>query len=328
VSELEAFLAEQTAYQSAGRGTFTVDPARQRELLGRLGLTQSELGFLKWAQGAYRSGALELKLRADPGTLTLSFPLSQPPRQPLWEGDCLALGLLSLSQDYQLDWSWQFADQQVQGEVREHRFDERSSRIPGGRLPDQEGRLQLHVSKGNRSWWQRGWTAPIRKLLARRLTCMPMTVTWNGDFLNQNLHLSKKAEAFVYCGSAEVGDLWLGLGSSAAQRRIRCGDLEGEQALEAATRREIGEKLGYMGWAALGASGSSWSETTFVLDGVALDKESNLLDRPGIVAVVSAAGLNTDLGGLQLIHDQAFRERLQGLRSEVRWLDSINQRGR
>lgn len=325
MSELEAFLAEQAAYQSAGRGTFTVDPARQRELLGRLGLAESELGFVKLAQGACQSGTAQLNLVADGNSLRVSFHPTRVPRQPLWEGQALALSLLSLSQDYELDWNWTFDGQRVSGQARRHLFSE----APAVAAPrEAANHLEVRISKSKTSWWHRSWTGSVQKLLARRLMCTPMTVTWNDQLLTQPLRLSARAEAFVYSLPHEKGGLWLPIHSNASLRRIRCGDAEGEEAQALAEPLEVANQLGYRGWAALGATGTSWSETTFVLDGVALEKESNLLDRPGIVAVVSATGLNADLGGLHLIHDQAFRDRLQSLRAEVRWLDAINQKGR
>ncbi|MBT9582040.1 hypothetical protein IV102_01750 [bacterium] len=325
MSELEAFLAEQAAYQSAGRGTFTVDPARQRELLGRLGLAQSELGFVKLAQGACQSGAAQLDLVAESNSLTVSFHPTRAPRQPLWEGEALALSLLSLSQEYELDWSWTFDGCRVTGQARDHHFTEAQSVAALGQAANH---LEVRISKSRKSWWHRSWTAAVHKLLARRLMGTPMTATWNGQPLTQPLRLSARAEAFVYSPPQESGGLWLPIQSSASLRRTRCGGAEGEAAQSLADPLEVGNQPGYRGWAALGATGASWSETIFVLDGVALEKESNLLDRPGIVAVVSATGLNADLGGLHLIHDQAFRDRLQSLRGEVRWLDAINQTGR
>lgn len=73
----------------------------------------------------------------------------------------------------------------------------------------------------------------------------------------------------------------------------------------------------------LGKTNKSWSDVTFVCNGVTLAPERNLLDRPGIGAYVSAAGPKTDLSGLQLVHDEAFRARLAMLKPEVRWLGSV-----
>jgi hypothetical protein len=185
--------------------------------------------------------------------------------------------------------------------------------------------LDLRVRPRQSSWWKPTWTGSVKKLVTAKLAWMPVSLSWNEQPLERPKPLSVSAEALVYALPAERGDLWLPIGQSARQRRVRCGEQQGDEALALVT--EIDHGLGYRGWAVLGANASSWSKTTFVLHGVALDCENNLLDRPGIVAVISAAGLSSDLGGLKVVHDQAFRERLQSLRSEVRWLDSLNQTG-
>jgi len=320
MSQLEEFLAEQAGFPSAGAGTFSLNPARQRELLGRLGLSDPDLGFLKLAQGAYSAGSPWLRLDTDGGEMTVRFqPLSQP-RQPLWEGDDLAVGLLCLSQEYSLEWNWRWGDLEVHGKVQDNHFHE--SRDPASQSGSS---LELRIKKLKTRWWQRSWTARAHKLLARRLRCSPLEVTWNGLPLNGPLQLSNQAEAWVLASPGEPAGLWLCLDSRSRLKRVRCGELLGDPALQAAEVQERASQIGYRGWAALGAHRASWSETTFVLNGVTLERESNLLDRPGIAAVISAEGLNSGLGGLQLVHDQAFRDRLQSLREEVRWLDEINQ---
>lgn len=320
MSQLEEFLAEQAGYPSAGAGAFTLDPARQRDMLVRLGLSDTDLGFLKLAQGACGAGSPWLRFDTDGVELKVAFQPLREPRQPLWEGDDLAVGLLGLSQEYSLEWNWAWGDLEVQGQVRDNHFQE--SRRQSTRT---ESSLSLRIKKLKPRWWQRSWTARAQKLLARRLRCSPLEVTWNGVPLNGPLYLSNQAEAWILSPPGEPAGLWLCLDSRAPYRRVRCGQLLGDEALSTAESRETSSQMGYCGWAALGAHRSSWSETTFVLRGVALERESNLLDRPGIAAVVSAEGLTPGLGGLQLVHDQAFRDRLQSLREEVRWLDEINQ---
>lgn len=325
MSELEAFLAQQAAYQSAGRGTFTIDPARQRELLGRLGLLKSELGFLKVAQAAYRAASPELTWTSDTVSITARFEPSLPPREPLWDGEGLGLGILVLSQEYRLEWQWRFDGLEVVGSAGDHRFNESRREVDG-----QERFVELKITRPGQRWFQRSWPPRVNKLLASRLMCMPMTVSWNGQFLNRRVHLSSKAEAFVLAAPGEAAGLWLAAGTTTPVTYYRCGKLAGQDptaVFEAAERLEVAQQLGYRGWAALGATGKSWSESIFVLDGVALEGEKNLLDRPGILAIISAAGLSTDLGGMQLVHDAAFRERRDSLAGEVRLLDKINLDG-
>lgn len=64
----------------------------------------------------------------------------------------------------------------------------------------------------------------------------------------------------------------------------------------------------------------SWSDATFVLDGVILSSERNLMDRPGLQAVISARGLRTDLTEFALVHDDAFHRALEYLRRLALWM--------
>ncbi|MCA9791155.1 MAG: hypothetical protein KC910_05145 [Candidatus Eremiobacteraeota bacterium] len=64
----------------------------------------------------------------------------------------------------------------------------------------------------------------------------------------------------------------------------------------------------------------SWSELTWVLDGVALTSERNVLDRPGLQAVVSASDLEVDLSEFGVVHNDAFYRLTNQLRQRVLWM--------
>ncbi|MGE0493679.1 MAG: hypothetical protein AB7S38_31005 [Vulcanimicrobiota bacterium] len=64
----------------------------------------------------------------------------------------------------------------------------------------------------------------------------------------------------------------------------------------------------------------SWSDLTWVLDGVALTSERNVLDRPGLQAVVSAAELEVDLSEFGVVHNDAFYRLTNQLRQRVLWM--------
>ena len=74
-------------------------------------------------------------------------------------------------------------------------------------------------------------------------------------------------------------------------------------------------------WASVHSHSSSWSEATFILDGVCLEPERNLLDRPGYAAYISARGLRTDLTGLHIVHDELYFERLKHVKALIRKLE-------
>ena len=59
------------------------------------------------------------------------------------------------------------------------------------------------------------------------------------------------------------------------------------------------------------------ARVTWLQDGVTLLEESHSWGIPGLVAVLSTHGIHTDLSGFKLIHDQAYRDRLDWLRSQA-----------
>lgn len=76
------------------------------------------------------------------------------------------------------------------------------------------------------------------------------------------------------------------------------------------------------GFAALARGEDSWSRLGFVHDGILLGEERNLLDRPGVIGVVSTLGLTIDLSEFGVVHNQAFQRTMELLREQVRWLDA------
>jgi len=319
MDELESYLAAHLEHPLESPGRFTLDPKRQQAWLARAGLQDPLLGLLKLAQAAYLAGSPSLKFKVVGGQLACQFTPNSPPGNPsfAWthrEGHAwhapLALALLTLAQEFGLAWQWNW----------DHQAGEGDNQGPGlresPRATSEEGRwFRLQISK-TKSWWARPWTQKARRLLQDRLAWMPMATWWNEQSLIRPLLVPEKsppkAEALVYASPQEAGDLWLPAESQAK--------ISQQRGLEPADR--VGPAI-LRGWGQLRSNGKSWSETTFVVHGVSLESEPNLLDRPGITAYLTGTGLNTDLSGLQLVHDQLFRERIHFFRPEVRWLDSI-----
>ncbi|MBX3172238.1 MAG: hypothetical protein KF760_32840 [Candidatus Eremiobacteraeota bacterium] len=313
MSELEGILAEHSALASAGAGQFTVDPRRQRELLARLGLQSTSQGFLKLCQGIQRLRPARVVFRSGKNSLSVSFAHQLPLPEPVWEpSEPFGLALLNLSREYHLRWEFHRAGTMRSGHVAPESF---RAEAPAS-SPHQECWTDLQITRPDSRWWHRDWTTGVRRLLGPRLQWSRIEWAWNGVNLFQNEALSRIATAVVLSTPDAPGELG-GFSGWTGQLRVRLADRVIEPH----------DLLNRPGHAALGATRNSWSETFFVLDGVLLEGERNLLDRPGVVAVVSADGLTPALSGLELVHDAAFRQRLQGLRPEVSWLDSINQRG-
>lgn len=319
MSELEEILAEHSALASAGAGQFTVDPRRQRELLARLGLQNTAQGFLKLCQGIHRSGAAKVLFYSGKNSLQIVVAHDRAfPENPWDFSEPLGLALLNLSQEYHVEWQFRYEDKIQAGHVSPDSFRLEPTEIIDC---DLDFDTAIRISSPAAKWWHRDWTLSVRALLATRLSWTSTSWTWNDQPLPLHLALKPRAQAVILADEDSPGDMRTPAISSGLRRRIRRGDSVQEEESMGATPGL------HPAHAVLEGTKNSWSETFFVLDGVLLEGERNLLDRPGVVAVVSADGLTPALSGLELVHDAAFRQRLQGLRPEVSWLDSINQRG-
>jgi hypothetical protein len=309
MTELEQLLAEQSALTSAGAGGFTVDPRRQRELLRKLGLQNTAQGFLKFFQGICRLEPIStVQISTQGRHLRIVLRHRQALPQPLWEASHpLGLAVLNLSQEFELKWWGQ--SQGVAGPLAFH------CSQPDPSLQE----LEITITRQTSRWWHRDWTAGLQHNIAHRLVWNRFDWNWNGIDLGLAPPLSRRANAIVLATPEQPGSLNLAATAWTGQVRTREGDL---------LDRSSSVSYEHLGHAILGATNHSWSETFFMLDGVLLEGERNLLDRPGVVAVISADGLTPALSGLELVHDAAFRARLLALRPEVSWLDGVNQQGR
>lgn len=305
--ELDDYLAQHTALPSLGAGRFTLDPSRQQKMLAGLGLCEPELGLLKLAQAAVRSAAPQLQFSTGKDRLCIQFSPAQPPANPLWSLEGvepwqrdLALGLLTLSQRYRVLWH-----------TGTHRGQAQNGAFEECQDPQPSKGLQLTLERPRR-WWERPWLPRFKRLFDHRLNFIPLETTWDEQPSRRMERLSAQAEALVY---APEGQLWFPKQSFALEvhRRGEAGPLQ------------LGYQSQGLAWMAPGSR--SWSQACFVVHGVHLGFESNVLDRPGITGIFCVSGLVTDLSGLHLVHGAEFRRFLESLRPEIRWLDEIIQRG-
>jgi len=66
----------------------------------------------------------------------------------------------------------------------------------------------------------------------------------------------------------------------------------------------------------------SWSQVRWVSHGVVIKEERNTLERPGLIVIASveSLGLNTDLSGFSVVHDDAYHQFVSKLKKEVLWM--------
>lgn len=67
---------------------------------------------------------------------------------------------------------------------------------------------------------------------------------------------------------------------------------------------------------------TSWSQATWVSQGVVIKQERNTLERPGLwlVASVDSLALDTDLSGFKVVHNEAYFRFVNRLKKEVLWM--------
>lgn len=72
--------------------------------------------------------------------------------------------------------------------------------------------------------------------------------------------------------------------------------------------------------AILTLTGKSHSELHWVRHGVVISTERNVLERNGLIAVVSAQDLNLDVSGFEVVHDELYRRVLALLKQGCLWM--------
>jgi hypothetical protein len=319
MSGLEEMLAEYAALDSAGRGEFSVDPSRQRELLGRLGLQNTRQGFVKLFQAIYLSGARRATCERPRKSqrLIVSFDFENAPPNPLWDiHSAFGLALLNLSQEYRIDWDLQYSGRRCQGKASPAGFVENRGAV----CAEGSSRMVLTITRPGARWWHRDWTVTVRDAMLPRIAWTHrLQWTWDGQLVVPPA-LSYNANAVVFSDGFLPGNLNAQSTGDSSFRLLRQGDCRQEQEGKA---RPGSSLLSQPAHALLAKSLYAWSETFFVVAGVRGKGLRDLLGQPGLQAVVSGEGLTTSLNGLELVQDAALKERLLGLQPELSWLHRV-----
>jgi len=110
-----------------------------------------------------------------------------------------------------------------------------------------------------------------------------------------------------------VNSFSLGGGRLQVERRVSARNPDSPSSFRAPddSARPLEALIGWTAW-----SGPA-SVVTWLREGVTVMQEEVELGRPGVLALLSSDGLQTDLSGFRLVRDGAYKERLSWLREQV-----------
>ncbi|MEW6281076.1 MAG: hypothetical protein AB1758_20850 [Candidatus Eremiobacterota bacterium] len=333
--------------QLDSRGVFTVDWERARQKMGRFGLATPAHALLRMVQAGLRSGAVEVHLDFGPRMhrCRLEYPEACPwtpaPITRLLSGQPAESGGADLDYLTAALATWMTgplaglrllgAGLRVQGE---------GPRLSVESAPKARETFELEVE----------WSKPLPAPDLGEVALSPVPILYRGALVNRPLGLpaqgGRRLKPFRYdvgravSRSGWVAEWYLVNRSFSPQLLVvpavspclrqrwtpvtgLVGVKPGPDLASVATGRAPG--LSFEGrsmvacHAALIRTGLPYSQTVFVRDGVAVDYERNLFDRPGLTAMVSARDVNLDLAG-QVVHDGAFRRVVDFLRQGCLWM--------
>ncbi len=309
MGDLEHHLNEiRSQGQTADQGAFTLNQQRASELLERYQLPDPSFYLLKFVQGAVLGGASFIRVALESDGLTF-FHDGQESGAALSH---LEIGLAAFQ-----SWTAQAPRPQSRVGCRGFLFPRQTRRFFfRRRLPE----IALLKERG------RYCSIPIwleNQLLNRPFFGLASKIEKKGIKADLSSPPRLGPVTWLTCPNWTASSL-LAPPSYSQERRIHLESLVEwkESSLDPAPSSAFsveGEPM-VACHALLRRVSGSWSELTWVRDGVVLTTERNVLDRPGLEAVVSAGELQLDLSDFGLVHDEPFYELTKRLRQEVLWM--------
>ena len=283
---LDNYLSSLRGSGESEPGTFTLSEERARLLLSEKALADVWQSWLCLCQGFHRLGAssISVDVSSSKVSMKVGFP-QKTDRETLLSDERMMLGWLTVG--------WFGSPYWVA----------------------EESRLEVQLKGG--TWRRYRWASSLARLLQSALAYSTVEVSVNGSSVRRaNLPVGVSLSLFPARTAAEGGLHFLDFGQVAqAVSERRTFPLDGDLP--------EGSDLNPRALAALASKErASWSEITWVNDGVVIAQERNTLERPGIAAVASAnaLGLETDLSGFKVIHDEATMAFLRQLKRDVLWM--------
>ncbi len=348
--ELLTQLQQEGTRDSSGR--FTIDFLAARHKLARFALQDPSQSLLCLIQSALVGGATHVELRRKQHLFRASFQLTHD-GTPLSEVDQahladVLMNPMARTESFLRRFSMGFNAVAETG---------RSLEVLSGRAP--EG-LHLRFAGGELELAKRPVESlqPVTRvnlgpgalagLDTARLAYAGVPVTLNAKLVNRP-YFGRPQSADFRPGYWDLGPVpappgraeWYLVAPTAAPgllavpRKTRC-KLRRYQLIENLLADEPGEPLAepplhLTPWTAEGApllschalltmTGKSHSELHWVRHGVVISTERNVLERNGLMAVVSAQDLGLDVSGFEVVHDERYRRVLALLKKGCLWM--------
>ncbi|MCA9775535.1 MAG: hypothetical protein KC800_02415 [Candidatus Eremiobacteraeota bacterium] len=278
---LESFLNSLGAENKEGSGVFTLAADRARKLLSEKALHDPWQSWLCLFQGFHRLEAQHLSVQVDKNQVSILVKSEPSASKPLQE----------MLRDERFLLGWLNLDW----------FGE----------PAWDPEANTFVLKWSGAVWKRYRTAAaLRSQLRSALCYSPLEFSLEGSPLPLRDTPTFDQTIFLAGNKTHLG----------IDKTPRTG---GHQKVVSLHPEEapLAEPSGELAAVAY-RSGTSWSHARWVHHGVIIKEERNTLERPGllVIAAVEGLGLNTDLAGFELVHDEKYYQFITRLKKEVLWM--------
>jgi hypothetical protein len=166
----------------------------------------------------------------------------------------------------------------------------------------------LRVILSGSVWTRYNHTRVLKNLLVKSLAYCDLQVTLNGSSLTK-LWMDPKRKYTLY-GNHEC--------KSALTLPFDFSKLDEKKKKLLDCSEEPPSKFAAIAF----KTNRSWSQATWVSQGVVIKEERNTLERPGLAVVgsVESIGLKTDLSGFEIVHDESYMLFVNRLKKDALWM--------
>jgi hypothetical protein len=294
VSEIEDFLH---SHRSDGRvdscGEFDVNWVRAEALASKNLLQNPEQWMLKIVQTMVRTAPEEIQIYHRSDRINFCWKVTHDPNHPRQDFSSLFSSAALKHLKVGLAAYQGFGGSSIQYIDP----DGRKETLMGSDVLDQSAKAQpdwhcLSFKQLTKKKWFTPGGYPSERLLTNHCNCSPIPISIDGKQLAQSLQKASLSSLYLQPTTSSED------GSQYSVEPLNQREWKRTQ-LDLLSREEL--RADNLIWATLEISRDSWSESRWVVDGVATPWERNTLDRPGWHITMSSAGLSSDLTGLNVV---------------------------